>query len=139
MNKLKFFQAGAITFILLGLLHLSAHFGMDKNEEASQLMLDMEALKIQLFGEHDLLKFHNGFSLMMGFMLAAYGLQQLLCAEFILQSKKALLSCIMITAFSLLIALLFFHILAYGLIAVSLGCFAIAAFLPLRSVQKSTI
>lgn len=139
MNKLKFFKAGAIAFILLGFLHLSAHFGMDKNAEASQLMLDMQSFKIQLFGEHDLLKFHNGFSIMMGFLISAFGLQNLLCAKFITENKKVLLASIGISLVSFIIAFIFFHILAYSFILFSLGCFSVTAILPGRAVSKATM
>ena len=129
MNKVKLFKAGSISFIILGLLHLNAHFSMSAGEEGRQLMLDMQAFKIQLFGEHDLLKFHHGFSIMMSFLMIAFGLQNLLSAKSMVQNKGALLSSILISGISLIIAYLYFHILAYGVIFFSLLCFTLCAFM----------
>lgn len=127
INKPTLYKAGAITFIILGLLHLNAHFGMGGDEKASQLMLEMEAYKIQLFGEHNLLKFHNGFSIMMAFLFSAWGLQNFFGAESILKSKKALYSSIFTAAVSFVIAFIYFHVLAYAFILFSLVCFTVAA------------
>lgn len=137
MNKLRLFKAGAIAFILLGLLHLMAHFGMMVREEPNQLMMDMEAFKIQLFGELSLLQFHIGFSIMMGFLIVAFGLQSLLCAKFITQNKGALFSSLVISAISFLIAFTYFHVLAYGFILFSTACFTLTAFLREEEVPTA--
>ena len=123
MNSYKLFKAVSIAFILLGLLHLMAHFRMTVGQEPNQLMIDMQNFKIDLFGEHSLLKFHSGFSIMMGFLISAFGLQNLLCADFILHNRKALLSTILISAAASGLAIAYFHILAYGFILFSLGCY----------------
>lgn len=137
MNKLIIFKAGAIAFLLLGLLLLFAHFGMARNGDASQLMLDMQAYKIQLFGEHSLLKFHNGFSIMMGFLMAAFGLQSLLCAKFITQNKGALLTNLLVVIISVGIAFTYFHVLAYGFILFTTACYTLTALLSARKVPKA--
>lgn len=134
ITKTALFKAGAIAFILLGLLHLNAHFGIAGDEKASQLMLEMEAFKIQLFGEHNLLKFHNGFSIMMGFFFCASGLQNFFGADYILRSKKALYTSIFTAAASFIIAFTYFHVLAYGFILFSLVCFTAAGFTQEKAV-----
>ena len=74
---MKLYKIGSIAFVILGALHLAAHFAGSQNPNAdTQAVLNqMQALKIDLFGQHDLLKFHNGFSIMMGVLLAVFGLQ----------------------------------------------------------------
>ena len=126
MNSYKLFKAGSIAFILLGLLHLMAHIGMTLGQEPNQLMIDMQNFKIDLFGEHSLFKFHSGFSIMMGFMISAFGIQNLLCTDYILHNRKALLSTILISAVGFGLAIAYFHILAYGFILFSLGCYGVA-------------
>lgn len=137
MNQLKLFQTGSIALIVLGLLHLMVHFGMALNHEPTQLMLDMQNYKIHMFGEHSLLKFHSGFSIMMGFMISAFGLQNLLCARFILANQTALFSTLFISVISFGIALVYFHILAYGFILFTLACYAVAANKPKKTAVKS--
>lgn len=139
MNKLKIFQAGSLAFIILGLLHLMAHFGMTLTLEPNQLMMDMQAFKIDLFGEHDLLKFHNGFSIMMGFLISAFGLQNFLCARFIVTNQTALFSSLLISMVCFGIALLYFHILAYGFIFFSLLCFAAVAWQKPKNIAIKSL
>lgn len=126
MDKLKLFKAGSIAFIILGLLHLLAHFGMTISQQPNQLIIDMQNYQINLFGKHSLFEFYNGFSIMMGFILAAFGLQNFFCAKFILQHKNALFSSLLISFVSFIIALIYFHMLAYGFILFSVGCYALS-------------
>jgi hypothetical protein len=131
MTNLKLIKTGAIAFILLGILHLLFHFwGKPNDPMLDKLLLDMQNFQINLMGEHSFLKFHNGFSIMMGFLLSAFGIQNFLLAKEILNNKTAFLSLIIITAIAFVIAVMFFHILAFGFIFISLVCFTIAFFIP---------
>jgi hypothetical protein len=134
MNNLKFFKTGAIAFIVLGFLHLLFQFGPKPDDLAlHSLLADMENHKIKVMGVHSLLKFHNGFSVNMGFLLLAFGIQHLLLAKAILSNKTAFVSTIIITAVIFVIALIYFHALAFGFVFFSLFCFSMAFF------QKKTI
>ncbi len=127
MNHLKIFKTGAIAFILLGLLHLLFQFGPKPDDAAlHQLLANMESFKIKMMGEHSMLQFHNGFSINMGFLLFAFGLQHLLLANEILKNRMAFISTILITAIIFIIALLYFHALAFGFVFFSLLCFVVA-------------
>jgi hypothetical protein len=129
MNSLKIFKTGAIAFLILGILHLLFQFGPKPDDPAlHQLLADMENYKIKIMGIHSLLKFHNGFSVNMGFLLLAFGIQHLLLAKEILNNKRAFISTIIITAIIFAIALIYFHVLAFGFVFFSLLCFAIAFF-----------
>ena len=136
MNRLKLFKASSIAFIILGLLHLVAHFGMTLNQEPNQLMMDMQNYKINMFGEHNLLQFHSGFSLLMGFLISAFGLQSFLCADFIVKNRKPLLASTAIAAVSFVIAFMYFHVLAYGFLLFSLACYTYTAFQGEKSFSK---
>jgi|GEM_PF-3454685 len=127
MNNLKLIKTGALAFILLGILHLLAHFfGKPNDPILDKLLIDMQNFKINLMGEHSLLKFYNGFSIMMGFLLSAFGIQTFLLAKEILDNKNAFISIIVISIIAFVIAVMFFHILAFGFIFISSVCFTIA-------------
>lgn len=124
---MKIFKTGAIAFILLGIIHLLAQtFGKPDDPTLDRLLLDMQNYKIHLMGDHDLLKFHHGFSIMMGFLLSVFGFQNYLLAKEILSNNKILLSVLAISLIAFIIAVLFFHVLAFSFIAFSFVCFLIA-------------
>lgn len=125
--KMKIFKIGAWAFIILGALHLLAHiFGSPSDPISIKILQDMENCKINMLGEHDFLKFYNGFSIIMGVLLSAFGLQCLILSEFILKSRKALYSTIIITATVFALSIAYFHIIAYGFTFFSLTCFLYA-------------
>lgn len=117
---MKLYKTASILFIVLGILHTIAHIaGNLKHDQASIVLINQMANhKIQLLGEHSLLKFHTGFSLMMGLLLSSFGIQNLLVAKIL--NKKYLLSTIIITIFALILSILYFHILATMFILLSL-------------------
>lgn len=124
---MKLLKAGSIGLILLGLLHLISHiFGKPNDPNLDKLLLDMQNFKIELMGEHNLLKFYNGFSIMMGFLLAAFGVQTYLLSNEILKNKTALLATIIITIIAFILAVMYFHVLAFSLIGISMICYVTA-------------
>jgi hypothetical protein len=126
MNKTRLYKAGSIAFILLGIAHLSVSaLRAPENPQLAQLLADMQNYKIEMFGSHNMLKFHNGFSLMMGFLLSSFGVQNLVLSEFIAINRKAQWTTAVITIIALVIAFIYFHILAYGFIFFSLICYSI--------------
>jgi hypothetical protein len=137
MNHLKIFKTGAIAFILLGILHLLFQFG-PKPEDAllHQLLADMENYKIKMMGTHSLLQFHNGFSINMGFLISEFGIQHFLLAKEILKNRTAFISTILITSVIFIIALLYFHALAFGFVFFALLCFVIAFFKSKSSITQ---
>lgn len=120
---MKIYKIGSVAFIVLGALHLGAHFAGNANPspEILAVLKQMENLKIELLGTHNLLKFHNGFSIIMGFLLSAFGFQNLMVADVITQ--KYLISTIIITIVLLLLSLLYIHFLATAFILISLVCY----------------
>jgi len=70
---MRIFKIGAWAFIALGVLHLLAHiFGRPNDPISIKLLQDMENCKINMLGEHNFLKFYNGFSIMMGVLLSSF-------------------------------------------------------------------
>ena len=126
---MNLYKTGSIAFILLGIIHLgAASTGVPNDPQAIALMAAMQNYKINLFGPHDLFTFHTGFSLMMGFLLSAFGTQNLTLASAIAENRKAQWTTLMLTAIALLISLVYFHLLADGFIFFSLVCYGIPLF-----------
>jgi hypothetical protein len=123
---MKLYKIASIAFIVLGVLHTIAHIvGQLNLDEASLVVLNnMANHKIQLLGEHSLLKFHTGFSLMMGFLLSVFGIQNLLVTKTL--NKKYLISTIIITGIALILSIAYFHILATSFIFTSLICYILS-------------
>lgn len=123
---MKLYKIASTAFIILGVLHIMAHIigNINPNKTTIIVLNQMANHKIQLFGEHSLLKFHTGFSLMMGFLLLAFGIQNLLIAKIIY--KKYLISIIIITAIILVLSIIYFHLLAIGFIFTSLVCYVLS-------------
>lgn len=122
------FKTGTIALILLGIIHLGAHFGMTPPDDAKELLEDMNSYTIELMGNHSLMKFHNGFSVMMGFLLSAFGLILYQLRTAILASRSVLLTVFLITVIGFGISFMFFHVLAYGFFLFSTICFAYTLF-----------
>jgi hypothetical protein len=96
------------------------------NPEKSALVVlnQMDNFKIQLFGEYSMLKFHTGFSLMMGFLLSAFGIQNLVVANIV--NKKQLIFTIIITAIVLILSLVYVHLLATTFVFISLVAYILS-------------
>ena len=123
---MKLYQIGSIAFIALGLLHIMAHIMGNINPDDALLALQnqMANHKIQLFGQHSFLEFHTVFSLMMGFLLSAFGIQNLTATKII--NKNYLTTTIILTGISLVISLIWFHLLASMFICFSLICYLLS-------------
>lgn len=128
INKTLFFKAGSVSLMLLGALHLVAHFFMLAQEDVPPIINDMHNFKIEMLGQHTLLQFHNGFSITMGFLLFAYGFQNMLLAAFFIQHKKSILLAIVISLITFFLALIYFHVLAYGLLLLAMVFYLVAFF-----------
>ena len=133
MNTKTLYKAGSIAFILLGIAHLTVSLiGTPNDPQGIQLMAAMQNYKIHLFGEHDLFTFHTGFSLMMGFLLSAFGAQTLVLSEEIVLNRIAQWTTLGITAIALIISLIYFHLFADGFLLFSLVCYSLPLFQGLK-------
>lgn len=123
---MKLYRIGSVAFIILGALHITAHVigNLNQDERTLSLFGQMEAYEIQLFGNHNLLKFHNGFSLMMGFLISVFGIQNSIVSK--RPTKNYMISSIIISLIMLGLSVWYFHLLATTFILVSLLCYLIA-------------
>lgn len=127
MKNTKVFKIGAWAPIILGVLHLQGHIvGGEFNVKDAALIQDMQNYMLQFMGEHSVLKFYNGFSITMAFLISAFGIQCLLLAEEILHNKKAHYSSIAITATVFILSLKYFPIFVFCTFLFTLACFVIA-------------
>ena len=127
----KWIKAAGISFALLGVLHLLAHFMGSSSERVPEVILQMKEYQIELFGTHTFLSFHLGFSIMTGLFMITLGMFLLLHAK---RFDGAMLrTLIFFVTASLVTSVIYFHILAYGLIAVGLIFFVIAYFSEMKS------
>jgi hypothetical protein len=128
-RKTLIYIAGGL-MSMLGLLHLIAQIGMMQSNQMPAIMLDMEQFKIEMMGTHTLLKFHNGFSIMMGFLLCLFGSFILITATIWLDVKSKLLFLIIMHAIMLIISISYFHVLAYRTITLVVLCLVTAYLKP---------
>ncbi|HSY60753.1 MAG TPA: hypothetical protein VK796_02705 [Cytophaga sp.] len=130
---MKSFKVGSIAFVVLGILHIAVQALGILSRSASTIAMkhSMEMHKINLIGEHNLLQFYLGFSFMMGFLLSAFGVQNLLIVNTL--NKKICIVTIGFTSIGLLISILYFHLLATSFILFSLICYIISYRILMKS------
>ena len=81
-------------------------------------------------GERTLLMYYNGYSLSMGLLLASYGLLTFVTSR----TYKAVLLSIAISLAAFAISVVYFHVLAYVLMALSVICYTLS--LVVREKKK---
>jgi len=124
--RMKSFKAGSVAFIVLGILHVIVQIAGNFSQSASTRAMRhvMEMHKINLIGEHNLLEFHLGFSYMMGFLLTAFGIQNIFLSNKL--NKKICVAAIVFTSIALLLSIKYFHLLSTLFILFSLICYIIS-------------
>lgn len=132
--KTNYFKLGGIACILLGVMHLIAHLSQGNvDPQMANTLAAMQNTIIRLMGEHTLLQFYNGFSLTMGFLLVAFGLQTIMIEK--PGSRLALMNS-GITVVLLFLCMKYFHILASAFMLIAFVCFIIS-FIKIRKDEKS--
>jgi len=124
---MKAYRSGSIALILLGLLHLFSYLLLaNKPSDAvlAALLNDMNNYKIQFFGSHSLLKFHKGFSIMMGVLISAFGVQNLIASKGL--TKSYLVPSMVITGIALILSVSYFHLLPISFLSFSLLCYCLS-------------
>ena len=117
--KNKFYIAGSICLIVLGVLHtLYFVFSVATEEPIIYQTLGGVIKKgvIWLLGERSLLSYYNGYSLSMGLLMASYGLLALVTKR----TCKAAILAVIISLAAFVISIVYFHMLAYLLMG---ACF----------------
>ncbi len=123
--KNKLYRAGSICMIVLGILHtLYFVFSVMTEEPVIYGTLANVTKKgvAWFLGERTLLAYYNGYSLSMGLLLISYGLLTLVTKR----TCKATMLSVVISFAAFIISVVYFHVLAYVLMALSFICYAMS-------------
>lgn len=122
------FKVGSWSYILVGLGHLVTSMSVPVTAERVEIIQAMKDFPIVMLGtESNLYLFHEGFSLMMGFLLFAYGLLNLLVVrKNKIPSKDIIAVNIVVSLVALALSIRYFFIVPIFFLGTALLCFAIA-------------
>ena len=125
MKRLNYFKVGAIACMLLGAMHLFVSLSPKEGvgENVLQTYVIMKETVFNFMGQHDLMQFYTGFSITMGFLLFAFGLQALVNSK---PTKSTIIVNILVSLVTSILAIIYFHPLAYSILLFSTLCFVIA-------------
>ncbi len=131
--KINYFKFGAIAYMVLGAMHELSHLtkGNINDSKLANTLAEMENTTIHFLGEHSLMKFYDGFSLTMGFLLLAFGLQAFVTDK---PGKKIVLVDILVTLITLILTILYFHIIAWSFMGIALVCF-VMSYIQMKKAQ----
>lgn len=124
-------KISATLLIILGIIHLGAQISFFLAPEEPQIVAAMRNFKMELFGTHNLLNFHLGFSWLTGFFLIFMGAGILFSIEN--HSRKWNLFQLINLTIVTTISVIYFHALANSFLIVSLAFFTI----PFLKSQRS--
>lgn len=109
--------------MLLGALHLVNLISAPKRpENVMQVYLKMERTAFDFMGEHTVMQFYTGFSVMMGFMLLVFVFQAFMIKQ---PNRSAIFANVFLSIIVSIIAVIYFHPLAYTLLLSATICFTL--------------
>lgn len=124
MKKLNYFKIGAVAYMLLGVMHLISQSSKDGlRENVLQSFVVMRAATFDFMGQHDLMQFYTGFSITMGFMLFAFGLQAFAIKQ---PAKSVAVANMLVSLVAAVLSVVYFHPLAWLFLFFAALCFAIS-------------
>ena len=124
MKKNNYFKIGAIAYIALGLMHLISQMSADGlSENVLQTLAVMKTTTFDFMGQHDLMQFYTGFSITMGFMLIAFGLQAFTIKQ---PAKSVIIVNMFASLIASVLAIVYFHPLAYTFLLFATAFFTIS-------------
>ncbi|WP_410669550.1 LIC_13387 family protein [Chryseobacterium sp. KMC2] len=124
MKKFNYFKIGASFYMLLGALHLIYLISTPKRpQNVMQMYLKMERTTFDFMGEHTVMQFYTGFSVMMGFMFLAFRFQLFMIKQ---SSKPVIFANIFLSLIASIIAVIYFHPLAYTCLLSATFCFILS-------------
>ncbi len=135
MKRLNYFKLGAIAYMVLGVMHIISQFSKDRlSENVLQTLIIMKRTSFEFMGQHNLMQFYTGFSTTMGFMLFAFGLQALMIKQ---PNKSVVIVNILLSLIASVLAIIYFHPLAYSFLLFSTLCFTISLIKSSNRDEKS--
>lgn len=126
MKNLNYFKIGAFAYMLLGIMHLLSQIstsGLSVN--VLQVLEIMRKTSFDFMGQHSLMQFYTGFSVVMGVMLFAFGLQAFVIKR---PNKSAIVVNMAVSLIVSVLAIMYFHPLAYLFLLFATFCFTISFF-----------
>lgn len=135
----KLYMIGAWAFVLVGAGHLLTHWLAPKTTEQVAMLKVMRDFPIVMPGSAgNLYQYHTGFSLMMGCLLIAYGVQMLLTISAqTLQDTRLLAFHALVAALGLALSVMFFFLVPIAFMTVTLIAFAHCLLLARMTKSKA--
>ncbi|VAW90031.1 Dipeptide transport system permease protein DppB (TC 3.A.1.5.2) [hydrothermal vent metagenome] len=133
------YKVGCWSFVLVGLGHIVTSMLIPNTPERVKMVQEMKSFSISMPGtESNLYLFHEGFSLMMGLLLTAYGLLNLAFAKISkMPVKSVMLINVAVSLSALIISIKYFFIVPVAFLGVAFLCFLIALALSFQSMNYS--
>ncbi|MDR0371180.1 MAG: hypothetical protein LBH80_04935 [Prevotellaceae bacterium] len=118
MSTNRFYKAGSVCMMLLGIVHTIYFLFSVMLEEGvvhETLANTIKRGAVWFVGERSLLIYYSGYSLSMGLLLISYGLLALMTNR----TTKTQILCLAVSAVAFVICVVCFHLLAYSLMGLS--------------------
>lgn len=135
----KLYKTGAWAFIIVGAGHLLTHWFSPKTSEQEAILNVMREFAIVMPGSAgNLYLYYTGFSLMMGSLLIAYGIQALLnCSDRTLQDVRMLAFHTGVAACGVALSMMYFFLVPIAFMTVALITFALCLLIALRPKSEA--
>ncbi|VAW47282.1 hypothetical protein MNBD_GAMMA04-2024 [hydrothermal vent metagenome] len=126
-SLLNIYRIGCWSFILVGLGHIVTSMLIPDTPERNQIIQEMKHFSISMGGtESNLYLFHEGFSLMMGLLLIAYGVLNLsLTKATIFPNNFTIIINIFTSFFAFIVSINYFFIVPVLFLSFAFLCFLI--------------
>jgi len=131
----KLYKTGAWAFVLVGTGHLLTYWLAPITSELTAMLNVMREFPIVMPGSTgNLYQYYTGFSLMMGCLLFAYGMQALLTiSDQALQNTRLLAFHTLVAVLGVTLSVMFFFVVPITFMAVAMITFALCLLLAHRS------
>jgi len=138
-SRLIIYKIGCWSYILVGLGHLATSLTTPVTPERAKIIQEMQNFSISMAGtESNLYLFHEGFSLMMGFLLMGYGLMNLSFIKVIKTPPKSLIFInLVMSLIALAISINYFFIVPVVFLGIASFSFLMALILSNKTVNFS--
>jgi hypothetical protein len=135
----KLYKIGAWAFVLVGTGHLLTNWLAPKTIELVAMLNSMREFPIVMPGSAgNLYQYHTGFSLMMGCLLIAYGMQMLLTlTDHILQNIRVLTFHTLVATIGVVLSVMYFFLVPIAFMALAMITFSFCLLLAHRSKTTS--
>ncbi len=133
------YKTGCWSFIMVGIGHIVTSMFVPNTPERTKIIQEMKNFSISMLGtESNLYLFHEGFSLMMGILLIAYGLINLSFIKLsMIPEKHIVVINFAVALTALVISIRYFFIVPIVFLGTAFSCFLMALIFNARSKNHS--